>query len=172
MGQINQVHLVKFFCGLIFNSSVNTEEVYKLIEDKFNIKIDIKSEIIDFSFTQYYNPEMGENLKRQWISFETLLSPGRLAGIKVATNDLEAYISKNKNRIINIDPGYITPANVILASTKDFSHRIYLSEGIYAEVTTIYKKGGFIKLPWTYPDYICSTAAEFILKARQCLLKK
>ncbi|MGE4384506.1 MAG: DUF4416 family protein [Endomicrobiaceae bacterium] len=172
MGQINQVHPAKFFFGLIFNSSVNIEEVYRSLEAEFNNEIDIKSEIIDFSFTRYYNPEMGENLKRQWISFESLLSPDRLAGIKVNTNNLEASISKNENRIINIDPGYITPANVILASTKDFSHRIYLSEGIYAEVTTIYKKGGFVKLPWTYPDYICPAATDFILKARQCLLKK
>ncbi|MDD2523599.1 MAG: DUF4416 family protein [Endomicrobiaceae bacterium] len=172
MGQIYQVHLSKFFCGLIFNSSVNIEDIYKLLEEKFNNKIDIKSEIIDFSFTQYYNPEMGDNLKRQWISFETLLSPDRLSSIKIETNNLEASISENKNRIINIDPGYITPANVILASTKDFSHRIYLSDGIYAEVTTMYKKGGFIKLPWTYPDYICPVATSFILQARQCLLKK
>ena len=115
---------------------------------------------------------MGEKLKRQWISFEKPILPDNLADMKIETNNIEDSYAKDKNRIVNIDPGYITPANVILASTKDFSHRIYLSKGIYAEVTTIYRKEGFTKLPWTYPDYLCPTATEFILKARQCLLKK
>ncbi len=172
MGTINQPHLSKFFFGLIISSRIKADKIYGLLENKFNNKIDIKSEIIDFSFTGYYNPEMGDNLKRQWISFEKLLSADMLADIKVMTNDIEDLTSEGKNRVVNIDPGYITAANVILASTKDFSHRIYLSKGIYAEVTTIYKKRNFIKLPWTYPDYLCPEAVKFILKARQCLLKK
>jgi len=172
MGNINKPNLVKFFFGLIFNEAFDIKEVYKLLEQKFNNKIDIYSPVIDFSFTTYYNKEMGDELKRQWISFETPILPDNLADIKIETNNIEDSYAKNKNRIVNIDPGYITPANVILASTKDFSHRIYLSKGIFAEVTTIYRKEGFTKLPWTYPDYLCSTATDFILQARQCLLKK
>lgn len=172
MGNINKPNLVKFFFGLIFNENFNIEEIYNILEQKFNNKIDIYSPVIDFSFTTYYNKEMGDKLKRQWISFETLILPDTLADIKVETNNIEDSYAKDKNRIVNIDPGYITPANVILASTKDFSHRIYLSKGIYAEVTTIYRKEGFTKLPWTYPDYLCPTATDFILKVRQCLLKK
>ena len=172
MGNINQPNLVKFFFGLIFNETFNIEEVYRILEQKFNNKIDIYSPAIDFKFTTYYNKEMGDKLKRQWISFETPILPDNLADMKIETNNIEDSYAKDKNRIVNIDPGYITPANVILASTKDFSHRIYLSKGIYAEVTTIYRKEGFTKLPWTYPDYLCPTATAFILKARQCLLKK
>lgn len=171
MGQINNPNLSKFFCGLLFPSPYNADEIYKLLESKFKDDIDIKSDIIDFNFTTYYNPEMGGNLKRQWISFKTLLNPDKLADIKVMTNDIEDSLAKDNKRIINIDPGYITPANIILASTKDFSHRIYLAKGIYAEVTTIYKKEGFVKLPWTYPDYLCPAAVDFMIKARQCLLK-
>ncbi|MDD3065014.1 MAG: DUF4416 family protein [Endomicrobiaceae bacterium] len=171
MGQINNPNLSKFFCGLLFPSTYDTDEIYKLLESKFKNDIDIKSGIIDFNFTTYYNPEMGDNLKRQWISFKTLLNPDKLADIKVMTNDIEDSLAKDNKRIINIDPGYITPANIILASTKDFSHRIYLAKGIYAEVTTIYKKEGFVKLPWTYPDYLCPAAVDFMIKARQCLLK-
>jgi hypothetical protein len=171
MGQINNVHLSKFFCGLLFPSTYNIDEIYKLLESNFKDVIDIKSDITDFDFTTYYNSEMGDNLKRQWISFKTPLNPDRLADIKVMTNDIESFLAKDNKRIVNIDPGYITPANIILASTKDFSHRIYLSKGIYAEVTTIYKKDGFIKLPWTYPDYLCLTATTFMMKARQCLQK-
>lgn len=172
MGKINKPNLVKFFFGLIFNETFDIKEIYKLLEQKFNNKIDIYSPVIDFSFTTYYNKEMGDELKRQWISFETPILPDNLADIKIETNNIEDSYAKNKNRIVNIDPGYITPANVILASTKDFSHRIYLSKGIYAEVTTIYRKEGFTKLPWTYPDYLCPSATDFILQARQCLLKK
>lgn len=180
MGKINEPQSVKFFFGLIFEESFNIKEVYDILEKKFKNKIDIFSPIIDFSFTKYYNKEMGKHLKRQWISFETLLSPELLAEMKVETNNIEDSFSVvpegsrqgSTNRIVNIDPGYITPANVILASTKDFSHRIYLSKGIYAEVTTIYRKEGFTKLPWTYPDYLCPTATEFILQARQCILHK
>jgi len=171
MGQINNVHLSKFFCGLLFPATYNVDGIYKLLEANFKDVIDIKSDIIDFDFTTYYNPEMGDNLKRQWVSFKTLLNPDRLADIKIMTNDIESSLTKENKRIINIDPGYLTLANVILASTKDFSHRIYLSKGIYAEVTTIYKKDGFIKLPWTYPDYLCPTATNFMIKARQCLMK-
>jgi len=172
MGNINKPNPVKFFFGLIFNEEFNIEDVYRILEQKFNNKIDIYSPKIDFTFTKYYNKEMGEKLKRQWISFESPILPDCLAEIKTETNNIEDSYSKDKNRTVNIDPGYITPANVILASTKDFSHRIYLSKGIYAEVTTIYRKEGFTKLPWTYPDYLCPTATEFILKARQCLLKR
>ena len=172
MGDINKPNLVKFFFGLIFNENFNIEEIYNILEQKFNNKIDIYSTVIDFSFTTYYNKEMGDKLKRQWISFEKPIFPDALAEMKIETNNIEDSYAKDKNRIVNIDPGYITPANVILASTKDFSHRIYLSKGIYAEVTTIYRKEGFTKLPWTYPDYLCPTATDFILKARQCLLKK
>ncbi len=171
MGQISAAHHAKFFFGFIFSPDFNIEDAYNKLESVFDNEIDIKSEITDFSFTDYYNPEMGNGLKRQWASFKTLLDPEKLAAIKVETNNIESAYANNKNRIINIDPGYITPANVILASTKDFSHRIYLSKGIYAEVTTIYKKEGFVKLPWTYPDYLCPQAVDFMLKARQCLLK-
>ena len=172
MGNINQPNLVKFFFGLIYNKSFNIDEVYEILQQKFNNKIDIYSPVIDFTFTSYYNKEMGQNLKRQWISFETLLTPDNLADIKVETNNIEDSFAKDKNRVVNIDPGYICLANVVLASTKDFSHRIYLTKGIYAEVTTIYRKEGFTKLPWTYPDYLCQTATNFILKARECLLNK
>ena len=95
---------------------------------------------MSFDFSSYYNPEMGQNLKRLWISFEKLFFSSELASIKVFTNSLEDSFAVNCKRQINIDPGYITPANVVLATTKDYSHRIYLDKGIYGEVTTIYKK--------------------------------
>jgi len=171
MGIIGTANKVKLFCGIISAGQDITDKALQKLEEKFG-NIDIKSETVPFDFTSYYNPEMGENLKRFWAAFETLISADELSGIKVFTNEVEDLFAVCGKRRINIDPGYITPANVILASTKDFSHRIYLSKGIYGEVTTIYKKEDFIKLPWSYPDYLSAPAKKFLLEARIKLMRQ
>ncbi|MDR3256252.1 MAG: DUF4416 family protein [Endomicrobium sp.] len=171
MGAIGTPKKVKLFCGIISSYEEIKQKSLAILEDKFG-KIDLVSSVILFDFSDYYNPEMGDNLKRFWISFEKLISAADLVEIKVFTNSIEDNFAINNKRQINIDPGYITPANVILATTKNFSHRIYLSNGIYGEVTTIYKKDGFVKLPWSYPDYLSKSATEFLLKARAYLIKQ
>jgi hypothetical protein len=174
MGAVVAPKKVKLFCGVI--SSDGEKEIerksFEALKEKFG-EIDLTSDVMPFDFSDYYNPEMGGNLKRFWISFEKLIFAADIAGIKNFTNSIEDGFAVNNKRRINIDPGYITPSNVILATTKDYSHRIYLSEGIYGEVTTIYnKKTGFIKLPWSYPDYLSEPATEFLLKARMELMKR
>ncbi|MDR2425763.1 MAG: DUF4416 family protein [Endomicrobium sp.] len=170
MGAIGSVNRVKLFCAIISADEKITKKAFEELEKKFG-KIDITSEVIDFNFTSYYNQEMGNSLKRFWISFEKLVFADELASNKVFTNSIEDIFAINRKRCINIDPGYLNPANVILASTKDFSHRICLSKGIYGEVTLIYKKGDFIKLPWSYPDYTCTAAKNFFLQARAKLMR-
>jgi hypothetical protein len=171
MGAAGAAQKAKLFCGILNAAESVKEKAFAELEKKFG-KIDFASEVIDFEdFTSYYNPEMGAGIKRFWISFEELISEADLAGIKVFTNSVEEAFSVDKKRRINIDPGYVSAANVILASTKNYSHRIYIGRGIYAEVTTIYKKESFVKLPWSYPDYMSKTAADFLLKARNALLK-
>ena len=101
---------------------------------------------------------MGPDLLRQFVSFEPLIDPGRLAEIKRETNELERRIADDAaaleiERPVNIDPGYVTPDKLVLATTKDRAHRIYLSSGIYAEVTLVYARGAWQPLEWTYPDY-------------------
>lgn len=165
---------VKLFCGVI--SSDGEREIkrksFEALKGRFG-EIDLTSDDMPFDFSDYYNIEMGDNLERFWISFERLISPADIAGIKIFTNSIENGFAVNNKRRINIDPGYITPSNVILATTKDYSHRIYLSKGIYGEVTTIYnKKTGFTKLPWSYPDYLSRPATDFLLKARTELVKR
>jgi hypothetical protein len=169
MGIIGTSKKVKLFCGIIFLDEKVKQGAFSILENKFG-KIDLISEVIPFDFSSYYNPEMGQNLKRLWISFEKLIFSSELASIKVFTNSIEGLLVSNSKRQINIDPGYLTPANVVLATTKDYSHRIYLDKGIYAEVTTIYKKNGYIKLPWSYPDYLSNIATKFLLEARQTLI--
>ncbi|MDR3125281.1 MAG: DUF4416 family protein [Endomicrobium sp.] len=169
MGIIGTSKKVRLFCGIIFSDEKIKQNTFTILENKFG-RIEFVSDIMPFDFSSYYNPEMGENLKRLWISFEKLILSSQLASIKVFTNSLEDSFAINSKRQINVDPGYITPANVILATTKDYSHRIYLDNGIYGEVTTIYKKRGYIKLPWSYPDYLSDTATKFLLKVRQSLI--
>jgi hypothetical protein len=166
MGNIGTEPQVKLFTGLIFSSTQNIENIYEKLIEKWG-GIEHKSEIIPFDYTDYYSVEMGKNLMRQWVSFKNEINAGALADIKAVSNDIEQKFTVSEKRQINIDPGYITLANVILASTKDFSHRIYLRKGIYAEITLIYKGKEFIFLPWTYPDYKSKTAIDFFKNIRQ-----
>jgi hypothetical protein len=171
MGAIVQPNQVKLFCGILYSDEEIKQKSFDIIKEKLG-GIDFISDEMLFDFSSYYNSEMGNNLKRFWISFKNLVCASELADIKVFTNSVEDGFAIDEKRRINIDPGYVTPANIILATTKEFSHRIYLSNGIYGEVTTIYKKGGYIKLPWSYPDYLSDLATDFFLKIRTNLMKQ
>ncbi len=115
---------------------------------------DFVSEPLPFRFTDYYEGEMGKNLWRRMVSFEPLVSPERTVPVKLWTNRLEnRNLNERGGRRINVDPGYLDGAKFVLVTGKDYSHRLYLGEGIYGEVTLIFQKGGFSPLPWTYPDY-------------------
>ncbi len=120
-------------------------------------EIDYRSPLVLFNYTDYYRKEMGQPLKRRFISFKNLISPQGLSKIKIATNSLERILSKKKNntlkREINIDPGYISDSKMVLATTKDYFHRIYLKDGIYAEVTLFWRRHSFEPFEWTYRDY-------------------
>ncbi len=115
--------------------------------------IDYISELIPFEYTDYYVKEMGPRQKRRFVSFENLLCPDTLPAIKLSTNALEETFSAMEKRKINIDPGYISLGNLVLATGKPFAHRPYLGSGIYADLTLVYQRGGFHPLEWTYPDY-------------------
>ena len=166
MGTIRKPQEVKLFTGIIAVSRDVAAEALGALEAKFGA-IDVKSPVISFDFTDYYAPEMGEGLIRQWVSFEKLIEPSELAGIKITTNEIEEKYSSSGKRRVNIDPGYITPAKVVLASSKDFSHRIYLSGGIYGEITLMFRHNNFIPLEWTYPDYKSAAALNFFMEIRK-----
>ena len=115
--------------------------------------IDMVSPWLDFNYTSYYEPEMGSPLFRRVFAFKSLIEQSSLPEIKIITNKIETEYSKNDKRLINIDPGYMLQARFVLATGKNYAHRIYIGLGIYADLTLIYQKGSFRKLPWTYPDY-------------------
>ena len=112
-----------------------------------------KSDILPFVHTSYYAKEMGVDLKRIIYAFDTLLDPAELPNWKIWSNNLEGSLSLNDRRRINIDVGYVTSAKLVLATTKDHAHRLYLGKGIYGEVTLHYANGNYQPWPWTYPDY-------------------
>lgn len=115
--------------------------------------VDFLSSPGDFPYTSYYDDEMGGGIKRQTASFLNLVLPESLASVKLRTNEIETALLFDGKRKVNIDPGFLSLENFILATGKNFTHRVYLRDGIYADLTLIYNKGAYRPLPWTYPDY-------------------
>ena len=159
----------KLFAAIMYSG----EEVYKkAIEElvkKFGA-IDGESEAFEFNFTDYYAEEMGDKLFKKFLSFKNLINREELADIKLFTNELEKKLSVEGRRQVNIDPGYVTALNLVLATKKESQHRIYLRSGVFAEVTLAFKKNGCVYFGWTYPDYKTKLACEFLLKVRKELL--
>ena len=130
--------------------------------------IDFVSEIFPFDCTKYYEREMGEGLIRRFFSFHKMISPHRLPSIKLHTNRIEDDFSDFEgNREVNIDPGYISLSHLILATGKGYAHRPYLSKGIYADLTLLYKNKTFQALDWTYPDYRSKEIIELMNTIRR-----
>jgi len=158
LGKTRKYNPVKLTIGFIYKD----ETVFAKAESKLRKRfggIDFQSPAIDFNYTDYYEPEMGKGLRRRFISFRRLIRMEDLYRIKLYTNRLEARFLSGKNRLINIDPGYLDLAKLVLASTKDYSHRIYLRKGIFAEITLSYRNNSFSPNDWTYPDY---RASEYV----------
>lgn len=135
--------------------------------------VDLESEIFPWNTTDYYREEMGENLLRKFVTFECLISPEELVHIKLATNTVELAVSSaSSTRRVNLDPGYLDAAKLVLASTKNQAHRLYLSQGIYAEVTLLYHHGAFHPFIYTYADYRWPEAHAFLRQVRTRYLQQ
>ncbi|KPK43000.1 MAG: hypothetical protein AMJ78_00055 [Omnitrophica WOR_2 bacterium SM23_29] len=143
---------VKIFIGFIFARKEVYFKTKRILEKKFG-QSDFESQTLPFNHTRYYEKEFGANLKRKFLSFKRLTRPGKLAQIKVVTNKIEQRLNHKGKRQINIDPGILTLSKIILASTKDYKHRIYLAKKIFAEVTLYFQNKSFHAWEWTYPDY-------------------
>jgi len=157
----------KLFFGFI-GKLEHIEKIHNIIENKFG-KIDGRTETIPFDFTDYYNEEMGKGLMRQWVSTETIIEENLIRDIKKKTIELEDGYRISGKRVINIDPGGVLLSRVVLPTTKNYAHRIYLGEGIFMEVTLIYQGKSFQPLQWTYPDYKTPIAINFFNKMRNIL---
>ncbi len=120
-----------------------------------------------FTATDYYQTEMGEPLFRQFVSFRELLAPERLPEIKMRTIELEEKLAAGGGRRVNLDPGYLSDANVIIATAKNHYHRVPLRDGIYAHIEYVLKDGRINFLPWTYPDFQTATYLDFFRQLQE-----
>ncbi len=167
MGKIIEPHPVKLFIGML---SQDISLIEQLTDDLCNIfgPIDLSSPVLPWEHTKYYEKEMGEGLKRKFIFFEKLIHPGAITDIKLKTMELEnRHLNEQGGREINLDPGYLDAAKIVLASTKDFSHRIYLEKGIYGEITLVYSGNDYQTLPYTFPDYKTREYWDIFKSARE-----
>lgn len=172
MGSISPPHPVLLLVAVSSRYDAALEWAQEKIAVGFG-PISAVSPAFDFTETDYYTATMGADLMKQFIVVKEPINPGQLAAIKRLTNDWEAeYASQASHlepRPLNLDPGYLTLAKLVLASTKDHAHRIYLSDGIYAEVTLSYRGRAWHAFDWTYPDYRREDFQQFFSQCRDFL---
>lgn len=157
---------IKLIVGLLSKDIEKFSSVKEILAKKFG-PIDLESPVWDFSKTHYYDDELGTPIKRKFLSFAQLIDDISLYKVKNYTRSIERIFMENQKRGINIDPGYVNYSKLVLFTTKDYSHRIYLGCGIYGEVTLKYEKNSFSPWPWTYPDYASGSHVEFFNNVRR-----
>lgn len=166
---------VKFIIGILAADEKCLKTALEAIDSNFG-KTDFLSDVWPFDQTDYYKDETGENILRQFVSVEKLIAPAGLAEIKHKTNKLEQKLATQLNiglpRPVNLDPGVIEPSKLVLATTKNYSHRIYIGNKIYAEVTLVFDKGCWKPFDYTYPDYRQQCYFDFFEKVRIRLVEQ
>lgn len=156
----------KLVIGLILKEKDLLESIVNNLIGKYG-DIDVVSPWFDFDYTDYYEKEMGSPLARRLVVFKPLIQQTELVDIKISTNDLETAYAIGGKRRINIDPGYLLLERFVLATGKNYAHRIYMGKGIYADLTLIYSNGRYQTLSWTYPDYAGKKIKGFLEKIRE-----
>ncbi|NLT74075.1 MAG: DUF4416 family protein [Chloroflexi bacterium] len=152
MGTINKPIPVKLIIPMLSGSTEILAAAQSQLIERIG-PLDYVSPDLPFDYTDYYTAELGQHILRRIVAVRPHIDPGDLAGIKILTNDLEDTFRREGRRTVNLDPGYLCGGKLVLASTKDQAHRIYIGQGIFAEVTLMFRHGAFVPLPWTYPDY-------------------
>jgi hypothetical protein len=174
MGRPRAAQPVVLICGMLAGDADILRRARQLLVRQFG-PLRAESDIWPFDQTDYYADETGPNLKRCFVAFEKLVNPDVLVQTKLETNALERQIAEDLltpdiARPVNLDPGYVDLGKLVLATTKDRSHRIYLGHGIYAEVTLNFADGAWRVMPWTYPDYRDQCYHAFFSRLRAELL--
>lgn len=174
MGKVHAPLPAKLFIGMLSRDIA----LFELCAERFSRTygpVDLRSEILPWDHSDYYREEMGADLRRAFLFFERLIDPGNLAAIKQYSIQLEQELScsstTGSHRRINLDPGYLTEAKVVLATTKDFPHRVYIGGNMYAESTLHFSKsrGTYIPVEHTYPDFRAQYSLDLFKKAREIL---
>jgi len=168
MAEIKGFPPVQLICGIIAARDEHFARAEERLSELFG-DIDSRSPRFLFELTDYYRAEMGPGLRRGFLSFRPLVDPAVLAAAKIRTNALEREIAAEfgaEARIVNLDPGILTAAALIMATTKDFSHRIPIRDGIYGHLEFLFTRTGIRRLDWTYPDFAQEGYQAFFLDLR------
>ncbi len=168
MGKTSSPPPVKLFTGVLTSIPEIISDVETRLVALFG-HTDLRSPDFPFDLTHYYDADMGTPIKRCFIAFRELVSPATIAAIKESTNALEAALAAERREVrrpVNIDPGYLEESKIVLASTKNFYHRILLAGGIYGEVTLHFSGGSWQSFPWSFPDFRSGRYDEFFTKLR------
>ena len=173
MAQASQPPVVRLICGMVSSRAELFAAAADELERAFG-PIELTSEVMDFDFTHYYDDEMGSPLFRRLVSFAAPAAADVLAEAKLRTNAIEADFAARPDatvaRPINLDPGYVEPAKLVLASMKNFSHRIYLGRGVFAELTLLVRDHQWQAMPWTFPDYASGRYDAFLTAVRNAAI--
>jgi len=157
------------FSGVLYASTDICDAVLERLSTLWG-NVVLTSPARDFGHSDYYSAEMGRALTRRFLFFDRFIEQSELPRIKQEAIALETEFSVEGKRRINIDPGFLTLAKLVLATTKDYTHRLYLADDIYGEVTLHFQKDQYRPSEWTYPDYKEPQALQFFQKAREELL--
>jgi len=173
MGTIKKPWPVKLFIGITYTRELDKKDILNnYVLSNFG-DADLMSDCYSFDqFTEYYVQEMGKNLKKMFISFKALINPGDLPGIKRRSNQIEMEMLHDGRRLLNLDPGYLTQAKIVLATTKDYSHRIYLGEGIFGDLHMYYSNKSYHPQAWTYPDYKQEKIINYFNQLREVFVRQ
>ncbi len=171
MGAITKPKDVCLVAALCYNKVELKEITLKILQNRYGA-IEFITEPVQFSHTNYYAGEMGASLQKIYFSFEKFIEPEQLPDIKIFTNAVEEQFLTRGKRNVNIDPGYIETPKLVLATTKNFSHRIHIGKGIYGDVQLYWQQGRFNANPWTYPDYKDLDIRLFFEKVRNAYFHK
>jgi len=164
--KVEQPQKVKYFIGALFSDKTLMDKARQQIASKIG-PVDVQSETFPFTVTHYYDTEMGSPIYRQFLSLKTLMSPGKLAGLKTLCNAMEDQLSIDGNRKVNLDIGYLDLHKLVLASAKYNGQKIYLDQGIYADLTLIFENGQFHPVENTFPDFKAELYRKVFLKLRK-----
>ena len=162
---------VKLFMGILYSDTVVLTKSLVVLQEHYG-EIDYRSQSFEFAITDYYVHEMGEPIFRLFISFERLIHPKTISRIKIETNDIEVKLALDGNRKVNLDPGYMDYDKVVLASAKYNGQKIYLDDGIWADLTLYFEKGRFHPYPWSFPDFKKGIYEDVFLEIRRRLKKQ
>ncbi|TWU34218.1 DUF4416 family protein [Novipirellula artificiosorum] len=168
MAKIQSVEPVIRICAVISRYEATRQWAIDQLCGRWGEAV-VNTTVMPFEAGGYYETEMGAGLEKTIVAFGSPCDPSPLADWKLETNALERqYASASEAtepRPLNLDCGYVTQAKLVLATTKDRDHRIYLRDGIFAEVTLTYVHRQWIDHRWTYPDYRTEEVKQF---ANQC----